>query len=481
MKWLFHSPSGHWILSLLLVTPAFIPHVTHYFIGVNGLVPTGFILDDSVYYMANAREYFDGGGFRLTYGNPFSPFYDTPRIYFQPLTLLLGIVWYLTGWDPGIVFTLIGCLAAVLCARVALALYREVVGLESWPHWLGLLTFFWGGGVLAITGFVYNLLVGDPLIRIFRFDPESGWWFLNFGRNLVLPTEAVYHALFFASILFVFKRHYKIAAVFALLLSISHPFTGIELLTILCAWTFVELYLVRTAQIPRLFFYACCALFVLHLTYYLVYLKQFSEHAALVEQWSLPWILRPQNFLPACLIVGILAFRELGSTNRPQSFLALPHNRLLMIWFLLAFLLANHQILLRPVQPIHFDRGYIWTALFLIGGHQLIRLFSWLGALSRRWLGGLTIALFVAIFVSDNALWLGSFPIRTFKGIRLTQDQAGLLRWIDSNAPAGSTVLSQQLLIGYLTPVYTSLRSWWCHPHITPNSTQRRAELESLF
>jgi len=46
------------------------------------------------------------------YGNPFSPFYDTPRIYFQPLILVLGVVWRLSGWDPGVVFTLVGFVAA---------------------------------------------------------------------------------------------------------------------------------------------------------------------------------------------------------------------------------------------------------------------------------------------------------------------------------------------------------------------------------
>ena len=102
----------YWVLSLLLITAAFIPYLTRYFIGIKDLVPTGFILDDSVYYMANAREHFDGGGFHVMYGNPFSPFYDTPRIYFQPLILVLGVVWRLSGWDPGVVFTLVGFVAA---------------------------------------------------------------------------------------------------------------------------------------------------------------------------------------------------------------------------------------------------------------------------------------------------------------------------------------------------------------------------------
>ena len=130
------------------------------------------------------------------------------------------------------------------------------------------------------------------------------------------------------------------------------------------------------------------------------------------------------------------------------------------------------------MQPIHFERGYIWTALFLIGGHQLIRL---LGTLPRRRFGVLGILLFVTVFLSDNAVWLGAFPIRTFKGIRLTTDQANLLKWINSNENDGSITLAQHALIGIRRPCYTPLRAWWCHPYITPYAKQRWEEQKSLF
>jgi hypothetical protein len=209
-----------------------------------------------------------------------------------------------------------------------------------------------------------------------------------------------------------------------------------------------------------------------------MYFHQFPEHRIVTEQWSLPWLLRPQNFMPAYFIVGVLAFAEIGRMERFHLFLTASRNRLFFIWFLVVFLLVNHHIVMRPVQPIHFERGYIWIALFLIGGHQLIRLFA---ALSRKRFGVLWIALFVVIFLSDNALWLGAFPIRTFKGIRLTQDQADLFQWMNANEHTRSIILSQHSLIGYLAPVYTPLRAWWCHPYITPDAKQRLAELQSLF
>src|SRR5712692_6158481 len=97
-----------WVWSLLLMAPAALPYLSHYLLKPDGRIPTGFVQYDMAQYMALAREHFDGATFRLTYGNPFSPSYETPPIYFQPLILGLGIVWRLSGWDPGVVFVAVG-------------------------------------------------------------------------------------------------------------------------------------------------------------------------------------------------------------------------------------------------------------------------------------------------------------------------------------------------------------------------------------
>ena len=131
---------------------------------------TGFLQYDQAYYMATARAYFADGGFAPLYGLPFSPDAATPRLYFQPLTMALGIAWKITGSDPGILYTTAGLLLALCCARVMIALYREIVAGPGLPAKLGLLCFFWGGGCIALTGIGYALAIGGPLIenRSFR-------------------------------------------------------------------------------------------------------------------------------------------------------------------------------------------------------------------------------------------------------------------------------------------------------------------------
>ncbi len=71
-------------------------------------------------------------------------------------------------------------------------------------------------------GFVYAGLVGRlKSAPVLRFDLKQGWWMLNFGRNLVYPTEAYYHGVFLLSMLFLIRRRFSVAIAFAALLSLS--------------------------------------------------------------------------------------------------------------------------------------------------------------------------------------------------------------------------------------------------------------------
>ncbi len=85
-----------WMISVLLIIPATLPYIAHFLIYKYGKVPTGFIQPDMPQYMAYARELFENGTFHVFYGNPFDPNIDTPHIYFQVQTFILGVIWYLT-------------------------------------------------------------------------------------------------------------------------------------------------------------------------------------------------------------------------------------------------------------------------------------------------------------------------------------------------------------------------------------------------
>ena len=179
-----------WAASALLLSPVYLLYLAHF--TVHGASGTGFLQYDQASYMADARAYFAAGHFNLTYALPFSPDPTTPRLYFQPLTLALGLAWKLTGSDPGILYMAAGLLLALVCARVVIALYEEIVGIDRPGAALGLLCFFWGGGVVALAGSIHGLTITEPpLAHMLDFDPFAGFWFLNLGRNLHLHNRSI--------------------------------------------------------------------------------------------------------------------------------------------------------------------------------------------------------------------------------------------------------------------------------------------------
>ena len=292
---------------------------------------------------------------------------------------------------------------------MALALYSEVVGLSGWARRLGLVVFFWGGGLIVLAGIPYSLIRWHTVTKLFVLDPFGGWWSLNFGRNMVYPTEALYHTFAFGCILSVLRRRFGIAAFLAFLLSWSHPYSGVELLLILVSWSAFELFFVQKAAVPRGFLAIVLALLALHLGYYMGYLPRFAEHRELMKTLALPWLLQAVHFVPAYALVGALAFWSFRRFDLAAQFFASPRNRFFLVWFCVAFALANHEFAIEPMQPLHFTRGYIWTPLFLMATSALVGLFTTLRARGGRLFGSWAIAAVVAILLLDNACWLGSF------------------------------------------------------------------------
>jgi hypothetical protein len=482
-RWILAVGSRRWLLAVLLVLPATIPYLSHY-LGAGGLQPTGFIQADQPGYMAVAREYFEGGGVRFLYGNPFSPDYSSPRLYFQPQTFLLGLGWEISDADPGLIFVLFGLLAALVCARTAIALYEATVGLRSPFSPLGLVLFFWGGGLLVLGGLLTTpaavfrhggaLMVGST----FRFDPFDGWWFLNFGRNLIFPLESYYHALFFGTMVVLVKRQFTRAAVLIVVLAVSHPYSGAELLAVVTGWGFFEVFLRRRDVVPVWFFIATLATLAVSAWYYLLFLPQWLEHRGVVERWTRGWNLELSSAFAAYGLVG--AFAIVAAFRR--GFFLNPANRLLVVWFGVAFLMAKHDWFTgTPLQPLHFTRGYIWTPLFLMGVPVLLGLFeSWRRTRKPLLQGG--IVLLSLVFLADNAAWFTAVG-RSYliEHVWLTQGQRQVLDCLSRPENAGALVVASDNTIAYLSTVYTPLRPWSSFRLVESSDERRREQVQRFF
>ena len=90
----------------------------------------------------------------------------------------------------------------------------------------------------------------------------------------------------------------------AAVLSASHPFTGLSLGLLLVVYAALELVLKSGAASWRLL-WGTCAIPLLHLGYYVVFLNRFADHRALEAQWELDW---PYMFLD--LRPGALSGRD---------------------------------------------------------------------------------------------------------------------------------------------------------------------------
>jgi hypothetical protein len=467
--------------ALLLALPALIPLANACLVPwLKGTVPTGFIQYDMPYYMASAREHFDQG-FQLTYGNPYAQ-YGTPAVYSQPQIFLLAILQHM-GLSPGLAFNLFGVASLFFAAWVAVQLYQQVVGLETTAKKLGLVCFFWGGGLVTAAGFSYSLIKGHlSWSNILKFDPSQGWWMLNFGRNLVYPTEAYYHGVFLLSLLLLIRRQFVGSLALAALLSWSHPFGGLSLALILIAYAAVELVL-RSGAASPLTLVVALLIAVGHIGYYLIFLNRFSDHRALQSQWALSWLYPPRTYLPVLAIVGLLALRRLTCPPGLRQTLKDSRTRLFLVWFAVIFALSQHNLIVKPRQPIHFAHGYDWIALFFIGAPVLIGLLERGLSIPRPLLRVAVVGCVLAVMLLDNVVWFAGFLVPTGNNgrIELTNDQESVLDWLGKHASPPDMVVCDDQTVSYLVSTYTRVRSWRGHFFNTPMSLKRGSEVDNVF
>jgi len=472
MPWWARRP---WLAALLLYLPMAALYLQPFVWHPPGSWPTGFLQYDQASYMAMAREYGDGG-FGFAYGNPFSSDPETPRIFFQPWTFALGLIWQATGVDPGRLYLVFGALSGLVMLRLAIALYLRLPAEAREPYgFLGLATLCWGGGLFFLAGMAHSLSTGVLTSSSpFVFDPADGLWFLNLGRNLFYSCEAFYHAAALGLLVALIDRRWLLAALLALLLIASHPFTGTQLLLVAIGWCAVERLWSRDPP-PLALGAALSALLLAGLAYYLWFLPANSpEHADLEHLWryaaSEP--LRPLSALLGWGPVALLALITLAKRLVPLDRL----QRLLWVMAMGSMSLANHELFIEPHQPLHFTRGYVWTPLFLLGLPALQRCLAWLG---RR--GRAAIALLAALFLLDNAAWVSIQLFVNLKGagyqLELTPDQRSVVARLQDPALADHLMVTDDHAFAVVAMTLTPLRAWASHIASTPYANRRLAEV----
>lgn len=327
-----------------------------------------------------------------------------------------------------------------------------------------------------------QLIYGSSTVNsIFFLDPGSGWWGLNFGRSLFFSCEAYYHVLFLGVIYCLLKQKWAGVLAISTILSISHPFTGIELLGIASAWLLAEKIVFKNKNIPAWLVIGELLILLFHIFYYLYYLNQFDDHHSVNEQYALNWRLRFFSIIPAYCITGLLALLSVWKINKPGKFFSQSQNRLFLLWFLVAFSFANHEMVIKPMQPLHFTRGYIWTSLFILGIPALHYLLSKLTvSVSRQ----LILGSFLLLFFSDNLVWIysqSSARVTSPSASYLNSEQEEIFSLLKMHTTNQSLIIGADELIPYMSTVYTSAYPWLSHPFTTPHVAQKKAALSRFI
>ena len=472
------------LLSILLSLPVILFLLHHYFHHSPGLKPTGFTVDENVLYMSYAHQYLDQDNFSFFYSNPFDGDPSSPRIYFQPINFLFAAAMK-AGMDPGLCFSLFGLLMAVLSIYMGIKIICHLLPDNNRQQLISTL-FIWGGGLTALAGLTGSLLLAghhypEWLDGIHLADPANGWWGLNWGRTLFIPLEAYYHFLFLLNIYLLLKQKWKASLIVSLFLSISHPFTGIEYLLILNGWLFLEKIIARNKNIPYWFPVGILLTTFFHVWYYMIYLNNFPEHRLLFSQYSAGWTYSLFVAIPAYCLVGGLTFLT-AYINKPlKKFLSVPHQRLFLCWALISFLLSKHEWFIKPMQPIHFTRGYTWAGLFLLGIPGLIWLINFL---QKSKLKNWGVAALIIILLSDNILWatnvLRKKETSEWEG-HITADTENVFQFLKANCTSNDLLTGNATIVNYLANVYSSANTWASHPYNTPDREKRIDIMNQFF
>lgn len=462
--------------------PVVMLYIAH-FLPVEGFRGTGFITGDMVSYMANARQHFDEGHFNFFYSNPFCLDENCPHIYFQLQTLLLSILLYLTGANPGLIFALFGFVALFFTIILSLKFFKNFVGWGTQCHLLTFILFIYGGGILVIAGFFHAIFKYDTLTEILDnllfFDPGGGFWMLNFGRNFVYPTETYYHLITIGIIWSAFIKKHLLTSLLLLALSLSHPFYGIQFFLIIISWQAVELILkTKEKQLPKSLFLNIL-LISFHVFYYLVWMKSFPSHAIIIKQWEMNWILPATSAIFAYSLLLLIFILLLRKNENRVNFFKDSFNRLLLLYFLISLGLANHELFIKPIQPIHFTHGHIYIPLFLMVAKYLVDFFNKQNFKLKvaKW------ALFL-ILLSDNLTWYPgiSYIISTYNppvSVKIDNSTRETLTFLQENYNNDYILVSNQN-INYLASAYTSVKPFFGHDFNTPYATARKKAFKEI-
>jgi len=472
-----------WLFALVLSLPILLFYCAHFFYHDKDRHPSGLIQWEHALYMISAKEYKTGDAV-LLYQYPLDDNNKSPKIFFQPQTFILGYLWKWLDMDPGILLSIFGLIFTILTLRVAIEIIDILVTPIKYKPLIAML-FAWGGGILAICGLVLHFTffkkTGTISDHLFFLDPGNGWWCLNFGRSLIYPFEAWYHFVFLFAILMVLRNKFLLASASMVLLTLSHPYSATELILIVFMWALVEFFYVRSAIIRKKDILLISAVLFFHVIYYGIILRQYEVSRIISKQVALDWGYKAWHFVPAYSLVWLLSFLSIKNIPLLQKHFSSFTARLFFCWGVVAFLLSVHGFAIKPVQPLHYTRGYVYAGFFLFGLPGIIYLLEQIDN-SKRIIYKIVFGVCLLILLSDNLCWFYYNISGKNSGVVFSQDEQDLLHFFQQKKETGWVIGTEKRDdLTSCIQLYSSFKGWIPHPFLTFNIDSKRTALQHLI
>jgi hypothetical protein len=470
------------LFALLLLLPVLIFHFTHFFLHDKDMKPSGFIHPEHAIYMLSAKEYKDNNAaFLAQY--PLDIDKRSPKVFFQPQVFILGYLWKWTNINPGILISLFGLLFSFLTIRTVLEIIDKYE-LTAAQKAISSVLFVWGGGLLAFAGlflhFTYFKSTGNISNHLFFLDPGYGWWCLNFGRVFIYPFEAYYHFVFVLAIYYLAEKKYFPVFLLMLLITVSHPYTSVQLALIILSWLFIEYFYLKSGILTKKGVFVLLAGIISVFFYYGLFLNSIPIYKTISKLVALDWSYKVWHFLPAYILVWLLSFAAIKNISMLKEAFSNPILRLFFCWGAVSFLLSVHGFAIKPIQPIHFTRGYVYAGFFLFGLPALIQTINWF----KQYRLGKYILLpaFFLIFLSDNLIWFSVNTSYNKTGVYYDRQNQELISFFNEKKETGLLIFSEKHeLLSATIQLYSNYKSWIPHPFLTLNIANKRQAVKNLL
>jgi len=451
-----------------------------------GFVYLGYLQGDQPTYTAFARAVF-GRGNGLIYANPFDFNPSAPRVLSNLGYVVLGWLIKSAGGRTVVAWEAWRLGFGLLCYGLFAALVARFFENGRFRWWVLAAGVFGGGNAWVAAAAAHLAHPGLGWLQSFiRAERGYDFWCLNLFRQSLYPLELAYHALFFAGALCYLDRRRAVLPAIVFLLWWTHPVTAILATTVLALSLAAGWRAERDGK-EALALAGVAAASVLWITYYSIFLPRYPSIRSWIEQTlSFSSGLRAGYYLRAWgILLAALPAAFFFPTLR-RYLLRDRAGRLLLFWGLGAFAWANNNLFLpRPIQPMHFTRGYIYLFLLIAAAKGLE--FATAGraaeaARARRPLRLLFAVVLLAAIVPDNVFFVARMALETPRPGLLTipRDEAEVLDYFE-RASGEMGILSADRMLGVLIVAHTPHRVFVSETAVTPFFDARLREAEILL